>query len=92
MAATAELGPPRIEVMPSLSLGGFVSVRYVLPSSDQLRVGLYDVSGRLMAARRIAVGRSGTATLDLRGLASGVYLVRLAASGLQSVQKVVLTE
>jgi hypothetical protein len=92
MAATAELGPSRIEVLPSHAATGFVNVRYVLPSACDLAVGFYDVSGRLRATRRIAVGRSGTAALDLRGLASGVYLARLTAEGQTYVQKVILTE
>jgi hypothetical protein len=90
MAATAELGPSSIEILPSLAASGFVNVRYVPPSAGELAVEFYDVSGRLRATFTVAAGRSGTSTLDLRGLAAGVYLVRLTAGGQTYVQKVVL--
>jgi YVTN family beta-propeller protein len=90
MAATAELGPTSIEILPSHAVSGFVNVRYVLPSAGRFVAEFYDVSGRLKATRRIAAGRSGSAALDLRGLTAGVYLVRLAASGYSTTARLVI--
>lgn len=58
-------------------LVGTATVRYSAPTPDAT-LALYSVTGRRVAALD---ARAGTATLDTRGLAAGVYVLRLDAAG-----------
>ncbi|NNF57348.1 MAG: T9SS type A sorting domain-containing protein [Rhodothermaceae bacterium] len=68
-----------------------LAVRYVLPEATMLRLTVYDVLGREIALLHEGPRAAGhhTATLDGRGLASGLYLIRMEADG--SAQRVIRT-
>jgi hypothetical protein len=72
-------------------------VRFALASAGPVRVTVHDVTGRLVA--RLAEGFFAAGEHELiwrgndlqgRAVSSGVYLLRLDASGLQASQKLVL--
>ena len=77
-------------VSPNPISSGFVAVRYNLLKAGPATVTVYDVTGRAACQQAIMAGRSGTATLDLRKLASGVYLVRLDADICSTTQKLIV--
>ncbi|MFO7650057.1 MAG: T9SS type A sorting domain-containing protein [bacterium] len=80
----------------SLSLGpnplasGVATLRYSLPVPGPVRVTVFDVTGRAVAGRSLALGRAGTVSVDLRELAAGVYLVKLSSDGFTGTQKLVV--
>jgi hypothetical protein len=51
---------------------------------------VFDVAGRTVLNQTIAAGRTGTASLDLRQLEAGVYLVKVTAEGFSTTQKLVV--
>jgi len=69
-------------------------VDYSLPMTADIRLNVYDLWGRTVA--ELVSGRaqagSHTAMFDGSGLASGVYMLRYAASGYTSQMKVVLVK
>ncbi|UCG41701.1 MAG: T9SS type A sorting domain-containing protein [candidate division WOR-3 bacterium] len=67
-----------------------LAVRYHLPVAGRARIELLDVAGRSVAGRPVRVGRRGVVSLDVSGLADGVYLVRLDASGFRATHKIVV--
>jgi hypothetical protein len=50
---------------------------------------LIDRTGKLMLRKNIA-GQAGQVKVDVGGLASGIYLVRLVGNGADAVQRVFL--
>ncbi len=67
-----------------------ITVRYAVPSSaTDARLALYDVMGR--AVRRLAAepGRT-TRQVDVSGLASGTYVLRLRAEGTSKTKQVTI--
>jgi hypothetical protein len=48
------------------------------------------VAGQRVMATTLTLGRSGSANLDLRHLAGGVYLVKLSGNGFATSQKLVV--
>jgi hypothetical protein len=66
------------------------TVRYSLPKAGLVTFDLYDVTGRQVLARTIAAGRAGTASLDLRRLEAGVYIVKVNAGDFSTTQKLVV--
>jgi len=60
---------------------GATGLRFVLPSGGKIGLGLYDVSGRLIRMVSDGERRAGVVSvrLDLDGLASGLYFVKLDA-------------
>jgi probable HAF family extracellular repeat protein len=68
------------------------TLRYDLPASGAVRVAVYDVLGREVAVLvdgHVAAGRH-TAVLDGRGLAAGLYVVRLVAGERTFTQRLTL--
>ncbi len=68
-----------------------VTVRWQVPSRQQVSVNLYDATGRL--ARNLysaSDGLEGSVTLDARSLAAGIYLVRLETRDGAATRKLVL--
>lgn len=57
---------------------GTATVRFAVPTSGDATLALYSLTGRRVATLATS---SGTATLDARGLAAGVYVLRLDAAG-----------
>lgn len=80
---------PRFRVWPSLSSGS-VQVSYAPVTPENLRVKVYDPSGRLVSEQRLTADCPGLAKLDLHGLPSGVYVVRLDGKGYSAVCRVVI--
>jgi len=58
--------------------------------TEPLNVTLFDIKGRAVVASRLGAARAGKSSLDLRGLRSGVYLVRLDDGRRSSFQKLVV--
>ncbi len=65
-------------------------ISYDLPVAGPARIELLDVAGRSVAGRPVRVGRRGAMSLDTGGLAAGVYLVRVDASGFRATRKIVV--
>nr|WP_281253336.1 FG-GAP-like repeat-containing protein [Longibacter salinarum] len=64
-----------------------VTLRYAVPDGDKMRLLLYDVLGRKVRTLTHGVGRGrAKKQVDLSGLASGTYFLRLEASG-QSITR-----
>jgi hypothetical protein len=82
-AASFSIGPNPLA-------SGTATLRYSLPGAGPARVAVFDVSGRTVAGRVLALGRAGTVSVDLRDLAAGVYLVKLSSDGFAGTQKLVV--
>jgi Secretion system C-terminal sorting domain len=62
-----------------------------LPSNDNHRVQLFDVSGKLISEKSISVnGNSFETTLDAGKLSAGVYIVRIGTADFQRVKKIII--
>ena len=92
-----------LSVFPNPAASDRVHVSLDLPSESEVRVALLDVLGRRVSAERTVLLPAGfattgagmpdaarTVTIDTRGLAAGVYLVRVRAGGTESLQRVTL--
>jgi hypothetical protein len=61
---------------------GAATLRYAVPRSETMRLALYDVLGREVRTIATGAGQGRVDTqLDLSGLASGTYFLRLEAAG-----------
>ena len=71
---------------------GSATIEYLLPRAGQVRLDVFDVTGRRVA--RIAGGAQAagwhTAVWDARGAASGLYLCRLSAASAVRTEKIVV--
>jgi len=76
-------------IAPSPLSGGFATVRYSLPENESATLTVYDVAGRRVLAQTTR-GGAGTASLDLRKLKAGVYLVGVTTEGFSTTQKLVV--
>ena len=66
------------------------TVRYSLPKAGLATLDVYDVTGRDVLTQTMAVGRTGTVSLDLRKLKAGVYVVKVTTEGFSTTQKLVV--
>ena len=70
------------------------TIAFALPEAVDVRIVVYDVTGREVA--RLVDGRLGAGThqvsFDATGLASGVYLYRIQAGRFTKVQHMVLAK
>jgi hypothetical protein len=71
-------------------LGGLATLRYSLPRGGLAMLDVFDVAGRAVLTQTIAAGQNGTASLDLRKLKVGVYMVRVTSDGVSITQKLVV--
>ncbi|MFO7650105.1 MAG: T9SS type A sorting domain-containing protein, partial [bacterium] len=62
----------------------------VLPKAGPATLRVFDVTGRAVVSQSLVAGRSGTASLDLRSLSAGIYLVKLESEGYSSTHKLVV--
>jgi hypothetical protein len=69
---------------------GYATLRYTLPKAGPATLRVYDVTGRTVTSQSLVAGRSGSASLDLRSLSAGVYLVQLTSDGYESTHKLVV--
>lgn len=86
--------PVRFAIYPNPIASGFASLRFGPVGAGPVLVRVYDALGRVVSATTLP-GRqaNGLASLDLRKLAAGVYLVRLESSGsISAAQKLVVTK
>jgi hypothetical protein len=90
MAAQATLGDWHLAISPNPLASGFAVLRYSLPKVGLATLSVFDVTGRTMLTQTLAAGRTGTASLDLRKLGAGVYVVKVAAEGFSTTQKLVV--
>ena len=77
-------------ISPNPLMSGLATVRYNLPEAGLATLSVFDVTGRTVYEQTLAAGRSGTASLDLRKLGVGVYLVKVATEGFSTTQKLVI--
>jgi hypothetical protein len=77
-------------VSPNPLMSGLATVRYNLPEAGPATLSVFDVTGRTVYEQTLAAGRSGTASLDLRKLGVGVYLVKVTTEGFSTTQKLVV--
>lgn len=89
-AGATEIGSVSFAIAPNPLSGGFATVRYSLPKAGLATLNVFDVAGRTVLNQTIAAGRTGTASLDLRKLEAGVYLVKVTAEGFSTTQKLVV--
>jgi len=89
-AGATEIGAPSFAIAPNPLAGGFATVRYSLPRAGLATLNVFDVTGRTVLEQTLAAGRTGTASLDLRKLEAGVYLVKVATEGFSTTQKLVV--
>lgn len=68
------------------------SIQFDIPESSQIRLEVFDVTGRLVSTLFDGVKNAGTYTLqwDAKNNASGIYFLKLSSAGFVSTQKVTL--
>jgi hypothetical protein len=89
-AGSFDIGNVSFAIAPNPLSGGFATVRYSLPKAGSATLYVYDVMGRPMLTQAMVAGRTGTASLDLRKLNTGVYLVKVTTEGFSTTQKLVV--
>ncbi|MDP8229152.1 MAG: T9SS type A sorting domain-containing protein [Candidatus Electryoneaceae bacterium] len=70
------------------------TVRYALPTAGQVRLDLYDITGRLvttMVNRYLTVGEHST-VINGNDMTSGIYIVRMVADGETYTRKIFLVK
>ncbi|MEO0079118.1 MAG: kelch repeat-containing protein [candidate division WOR-3 bacterium] len=87
MAENLVAQKPGITIVPNPLSNGRAVLRYNLPKAGPVRLVIYDVTGRDVLSSSFVASHSGAATLDLRSLSAGVYLVKLDADGYRTTQK-----
>jgi hypothetical protein len=90
MAGSFDVGNVSFAIAPNPLSGGFATIRYSLPKAGPATLHIYDVTGRTVLTQTMVAGRTGTASLDLRKLDAGVYLVKVATEGFSTTQKLVV--
>jgi hypothetical protein len=79
--------PAPLQLYPNPAHG---SVRVELPSGGPCLLGLYTLDGRLVQSQALPSGPARTWDWELRGIAAGVYLVRLDSSNAFQLGKLVI--
>ncbi len=90
MAERLAIGDWRLAIAPNPIVSGYAALHYSLPKAGPATLRIFDVAGRSVLTQTLSAARTGTATLDLRVLSNGVYLVKLRAEGCNVTQKVVV--
>jgi len=90
MAEQAANGEWRMAISPNPLASGFAMLRYSLPKAGLATLNVFDMAGRTVLSQTMAVGRTGTARLDLRKLEAGVYMVKVTTEGFSTTQKLVV--
>jgi len=86
--------PPAVDgrtfaLAPNPLSGGCAALRCSLPKTQPATLSVFDVAGRRVLAQTTS-GGAGTASLDLRKLKAGVYLVGVTTEGFSTTQKLVV--
>ncbi len=87
MATSTVVGDWQFTISPNPLATGFAVLRYSLPRAGLATLNVFDVVGRAVLMQTMALGRTGTASLDLRKLEAGVYLVKVTTEGFSMTQK-----
>jgi N-acetylneuraminic acid mutarotase len=90
MSSSTPMTNVSFAISPNPLLSGLATVRYNLPKAGLATLNVFDVTGRTVYEQTLAAGRNGTASLDLRKLDAGVYLVKVATEGFSTTQKLVV--
>ncbi len=90
MAAQTMLSDWQMTIGPNPLVSGFARLRYSLPRAGLATLSAFDVMGRTVLTQTLATGRTGATNLDLRRLAAGVYLVKVATEDLSTTEKLVV--
>jgi len=91
MAGNVEVKNAKFELFPNPIASGFATLRFSLPNAGPAVVTVFDVAGRsVFSTRSLGHTVARSLSLDLRKLASGVYLVRLDADNFTQTQKLVV--
>jgi len=90
MASSTPMENVTFAISPNPLLNGLATVRYNLPKTGLATLNVFDVTGRSVYTQTMAAGRNGTASLDLRKLDAGVYLVKVATEGFSATQKLIV--
>jgi len=90
MAEQVSIGRFNFSVTPNPVVKGFGILSYSVPQSAPARVTVFDVTGRTVSTFNFVASGTGTHSLDLRNLASGVYLVKFESAGASASQKLIV--
>jgi len=90
MASSTPMENVTFAISPNPLLNGLATVRYNLPKAGLATLTVFDVTGRSVFEQTMAAGHNGTASLDLRKLDAGVYLVKVATEGFSTTQKLIV--
>jgi hypothetical protein len=90
MVPETRLGDWQLALSPNPLASGFAVLRYSLLKAGYVRIDVFDVMGRAALKQTLAVGRTGTARVDVRKLAAGVYMAMVTAEGFSTTQKLVV--
>jgi hypothetical protein len=90
MANQSAIGDCRMAISPNPLANGFATLRYSLPRAGAIQLRVYDVTGRTVMYQALNVARNGAATLNLRHLSNGVYLVKLSSDSFSVSRKLVV--
>lgn len=89
-ARTADLRTRFLSVEPSMARD-FVRISYAVEGFEPITIGIYDLSGKLVAGLyRGTPGRSGTITWRPGSLQNGIYFVKLDAASGSETAKVII--
>jgi len=91
MAEPSTVFDVRFSISPNPLAAGFATIRCTTLSAGPVAITVFDVAGRsVFLTRPLGHSLTGPLPLDLRGLANGVYLVRLDAGDFSASQKLVV--
>jgi len=82
--------PASFAISPNPLSTGFAVLSYSLPDGGAARLTVCDIAGRVVLVQNLALSRTGKASLDLRPLPAGVYLVRTSTASFSAAQKLVV--
>ena len=90
LAGLSEGGRTDMDKSPGRLSRSIARMTCCVSHAEPLNVTLFDIKGRAVIASRLDAAEGGQSSLDLRGLRSGVYLVRLDDGRRSVVQKLVV--
>ncbi|MEJ5391462.1 MAG: T9SS type A sorting domain-containing protein [candidate division WOR-3 bacterium] len=90
MAQQVSSGRFNFSVTPNPVVKGFGILSYSVPQAAPARVTVFDVTGRTVSTFNFVASGTGTHSLDLRNLASGIYLVKFESAGASASQKLIV--
>ena len=87
MAGPSTIFDVRFSISPNPITSSFATIRYAIPKAGPVAISVFDVAGRSVHRQTLMTARTGAASIDLRKLANGVYLVRFDADGYSTSRK-----